>query len=186
MRGFRIFGQEFRRTAERVHDHRVVERGGDDLSLVGRRAHRREVGFIRHGCIVLAGHKCLCGCGGLQVHHGHVLDREAVLLEHPGQREIGRGAGRGRGDCLALQILDRRDIVSGGHAVGAIALVELEDLLGRNAVGIPGDPGLDRRRRALDVTGCNGEMAVLLRDLFQRHVEAVLLEDACLLGEQPV
>ena len=70
------------------------------------------------------------------------------------------------------------------HAVGAVALVELEDLRRRDAVGVPDDPGLDRRRRALDVARGDREVAVLLRDLLDRHVEAVLLEDARLLGER--
>ena len=85
---------------------------------------------------------------------------------------------------LPFRSLIDGDVVAHRHAVGAVALVELEDLLGRDAVGVPGDPGLDRRRRALDVARRDGEMAVLLRDLLDRHVEAVLLEDAGLLRER--
>ena len=88
------------------------------------------------------------------------------------------------GDGLALQVGDLRDVVAHDHAVGAVALVELEDLRGRDAVGVPDDPGLDRRRRALHVARGDRQVAVLLRDLLDRHVEAVLLEDAGLLGER--
>ena len=110
--------------------------------------------------------------------------RQAVLLQHPGQREVGRGARRDGRDGLALQVGDLRDVVAHDHAVGAVALVELEDLRRRDAVGVPHDPGLDRRRRALHVARGDRQVAVLLRDLLDRDVEAVLLEDAGLLGER--
>ena len=184
MRGLRVVGQELRRAAERVHDHRVVERGGDDLAACRRCAHRRQIGLVGHRGVVLAGDERLRRRGRLEVDDVHVLHRQAVLLQEPGQREVGRGAGRGRGDRLALEVGDLRDVVAHGHAVGAVALVELEDLLGRDAVGVPDDPGLDRGRRALDVARGDREVAVLLRDLLDVDVEAVLLEDAGFLGER--
>src|SRR6185295_9195410 len=58
------------------------------------------------------------------------------------------------------------------------------DLRRRDAGGVPADPGLDRRRGALHVARGDREMAVLLRDLLDRHVEAVLLEQARFLGER--
>ena len=70
-----------------------------------------------------------------------------------------------------------------GDAVGAIGLIQLEDLHDRHAVGVPGHVGLDGGRGALDGLGGQGQVAVLLRDLLDRHVEAVLLEDAGLLGQ---
>src|SRR4029077_13769546 len=45
-------------------------------------------------------------------------------------------------------------------------------------------PGLDGGRRALHVARGDGEVAVLLRDLLDRHVEALLLEQARFLGER--
>jgi hypothetical protein len=108
---------------------------------------------------------------------------EAVLLQEPGEREIGRGAGpRGR-HRLALHVLDRGDGVAHDHAVGAVRLVHLKELRGGDAIGIPHDPGLDRGRRTLDVAGGDREMAAPLRNLLERDVEAVLGEDAGLLGE---
>src|SRR5262245_7417833 len=40
LHGAVVLGDEFRRAAERVHDHRVVKRGGDDLAGLGLLAHR--------------------------------------------------------------------------------------------------------------------------------------------------
>src|SRR5439155_25470489 len=85
---------------------------------------------------------------------------------------------------LALQVLDRSDIVSCSHAVGAVALVELKDLLRSTTIGIPGNPGFDGGRRALDVARRDGQMAIFLRNLLDRHVKAVLLENAGLVGER--
>jgi hypothetical protein len=69
-------------------------------------------------------------------------------------------------------------------AIGTVTLVELEDLLGRNTIGIPGYPGFDRGRRALDVARRDRQMAILLRNLLDRHVETVLLEDAGLVRKR--
>jgi hypothetical protein len=91
--------------------------------------------------------------------------------------------GRGR-DGLALEIGDLRDVGAHRHPVRAVALVHLEDLLRRHAARIPHDPRLDGRGRALDIAGRDGEVAVLLRNHLERHVEAVLLEDPGILGER--
>ena len=147
-------------------------------------AHGREVGLVGHRRVVLAGDERLRGGGGLEIDDGDILHRQPVLLEEPGQREIGRGARRGRRDGLALEVGDLRDVAANGHAVGAVALVHLEDLLRRHAARVPDDPGLDGRRRALDVARCDREVTVLLRDHLERDVEAVLLEDPGLLGER--
>ena len=72
--GLGIFGEELRRAAERVHDHRIVECGRNDLALVGRGAHGREVWFVGHRDVVLAGHERLRGGGRLQIDHSHVFD----------------------------------------------------------------------------------------------------------------
>ena len=88
------------------------------------------------------------------------------------------------GDGLALEVGDLRDVRLDHHAVGAVALVELEDLRRRHAVGVPDDPGLDRGGRALDVARGDGEVAVLLRDLLDAHVQPVLLEQPGLLGQR--
>jgi hypothetical protein len=112
------------------------------------------------------------------------LVRQAVLLQHPGQGEVGRGAGRAGGHGLALQVADLGDAGLDHHAVGAIALVELEDLRGGHAVGVPHHPGFHRGGGALHVARGDGQVAVLLRDLLDRHVEPVLLEDAGFLGQR--
>ena len=128
--------------------------------------------------------KACAAAAGLQIGDRHVLHRKPVLLQEPGEREVGRGAGCGGQHRLALQVLDRGDVVAHHHAVGAVGLVELEDLLGRDAVGVPDDPGLDRGCSALDVAGGDRQVAVLLRDLPDADVEAVLLEDAGFLGQR--
>ena len=179
-----VLGDEFRRAAERVHHHRIIERGGDDLAGLRLVAHRREIGLVGHRDVVLSGDEGLRGRSRLHVDDGHVLHAQAVLLQEPGEREIGRGAGRGGRDLLALDVLDRRDAVAHHHAVGAVGLVELEHLRGRDAVRVPHDPGLDRGGGALHVARRDREMAARLRDLLDRHVEAVLGEDAGLLGER--
>ena len=51
---------------------------------------------------------------------------------------------------------------------GSIALVDLEELRGGDAVGVPHDPGLDCRCGALHVARGDREVAVLLRDLLDR------------------
>ncbi len=128
--------------------------------------------------------KAWAAAAGSSVDDGHVLHGEAVLLQEPGQREIGRGAGRGGRDLLALHVLDGGDVVAHHHAVGAVGLVHLEQLGGGDAVGVPDDPGLHRGGRALDVARGDREMPARLRDLLDGHVEAVLREDAGLLGQR--
>ena len=70
------------------------------------------------------------------------------------------------------------------HAVGAVALVELEDLEGGHAVGVPDHPGLHRGGGALDVAAGDRQVAVFLRHLLDRHVQAMLLEQPGLLGQR--
>ena len=147
-------------------------------------AHRREIRLVGHRDVVLPGDEGLRGRPRLHVDDGDVLHRQAVLLQEPGEREVGRGAGRGGRDLLALDVLDRRDGVAHHHAVGAVGLVELEDLRGGDAVRVPHDPGLDRGGGALHVARGDREVAARLRDLLDGHVEAVLGEDAGLLGER--
>src|SRR5262245_19316774 len=180
----RVLLDELGRAAEGVHDHRIVERRRDDLAGVGFVAHRRQVPLVGHRRIVLPGDEGLRRRPGFEVDDLHVLHREPVLLEHPGEREIRRRAGRRSGHGLALELPDPSDAVAHDHAVGAVRFVQLHDLLDRDPVRVPHDEGLHRRRRALDVAGCDGEVPVLLRNELDRHVDAVLLEDACLVGER--
>jgi hypothetical protein len=107
-----------------------------------------------------------------------------LTLRHPGEAEVGRRARRGGRDRLAFQIGDLRDAGLDDHAVGAIALVELEDLRRGHAVGVPRDPGFDRGRGALHVTGGDREVAVFLRDFLDRHIQPVLLEQARFIGKR--
>jgi hypothetical protein len=107
-----------------------------------------------------------------------ILQGHAVLLQHPGQREVGRRAGRAGGHGLALQVGDLADVRLDHHAIGAEALVELEDLRGGHAVGIPDDPGFNRGGGALDVARGDGQVAVFLRNLLDADVQPVLLEQA--------
>ena len=154
------------------------------LPLSGAARTLGEIGLVGHGRVALPGNERLRCCCRLQIGDGHVLHRKPVLLQEPGEREIGCGTGRGRQHRLALQLLDRLDVVAHRHAIGAVGLVELEDLLGRHAVGVPDDPGLDRGGGALDVTRGDRQVAVLLRDLPDGDVEPVLLEDAGFLGQR--
>jgi hypothetical protein len=172
-----------RRAAHRVHHHRVVERGREDLA--GRRvgAHGGEVGLVGHRGVVLAGHEGLRSGLRLERDQLDILHRHAVLVEHPGQAEVRRGARRADADGLALQVGEALDVVAHGQAVGTIGLVHLEDLHDRHAVGVPGHMGLDRRRRALDRARGQGQVAVLLRNHFDFDLQPVLLEDAGLVGQ---
>src|ERR1700682_2482412 len=81
--GLGVLRQEFRRAAEGVHHHRIVEGGGDDLARVGLRAHRREVGLVGHHRVVLPGEEGLRRRTRIDRDHRYVLRREAVLLQHP-------------------------------------------------------------------------------------------------------
>jgi hypothetical protein len=91
---------------------------------------------------------------------------------------------------LPFQVADLGDVGFDDHAVGAIALVELEDLRGGDAVGVPDDPGFHRRCRALHIARSDGQVPVLLRDLLDADIKAVLLENTGFLarvsGAKPV
>ena len=181
--GFGIGLEEVRRAADRVEHHRVIERGRQDVTLVGFVAHRRDERLISHRRVVLAGKEGLRRGVRLQIDDGHVLGRHAVLVQHPGEHEIGRRAGRRGRDGLALEVGDRLDVVAGDDAVGAIGFVELEYLLRRHAIGVPYEPGFDRGGGALQVAAGDGERPAGLRYLLQDHIEPVLLENSGLLGE---
>ncbi|MNL37399.1 hypothetical protein D3C87_1595420 [compost metagenome] len=63
-------------------------------------------------------------------------------------------------------------------------LVHLENLGGLHAVGIPRDPCFDRGGGALDVTGSKRQMPACLRNLLDIDLEAILFENASLLGKR--
>ena len=154
------------------------------LPACGRGAHGRQVGLVGHGGVVLAGDEGLRRRAGLHVHDRHVLHGQAVLLQEPGEREIGRGAGRRGRDRLALEVLDRgdrrcappcrrrrRSCRAGRSASSATPLAFHTTQVSTVVAAHWMSPDCDR------------EVAARLRDLLDRHVEAVLLEDAGLLGE---
>ena len=94
LRGFRVLAQELRRAAKGVHHHRVSSVVAMILPLSARcahpenRAHRSSRRRCRH---------CRPGCGSglrLEIDDLDVFHREAVFLQHPRQRKIGRGARR--------------------------------------------------------------------------------------------
>ena len=142
-----------------------------------------QVGLVRHRRVVLARDERLRGRPGLMLTTVTSFTDMPFFLRNHASVKYGAVPGARGADGLALEVGDLRDVVARGHAVGAVALVELEDLRGRHAVGVPHDPGLDGRRRALDIAGSDGEVPVLLRNFLDVDVEAVLLEDAGLLGE---
>src|SRR5260221_2791196 len=184
LRHWCVLGEVFRGAAERVHHHRVVEGGADDLAGLGFRGYRRDVGLVGHHRVVLPGKERLRRRAWIDRHHRYVLRRQSILAQHPRHHEVRRGAGRLRADLLALEIGDLGDVVARDHAVGAVALVHLENLFGRHAVGVPHEPGLGGCGGGPDVARRNPEVARLLRNLLDGGVDAVLLEDAGLLSER--
>ena len=143
-------------------------------------------GLVGHGGIN-ARRACDHGVRGslrLEVHHLDIFHGKAVFAQHPGEREIGCSARRAGGNGLALQFLDAVDAGLHHHAVSPVALVELEDLRGGHAIGVPDDPGFHCGRGTLDVARSDGEVTVFLRDFFQCDVQSVLLEEARLFCER--
>ena len=179
-----VFLDELGRATEGVHHHRVLERGGDDLARGRVVAHRRKVGLVSHGRIVLPGDK---GRGRSLRRQGHkidILERHAVFHQDPGEAEIRRGARCIDTDVLALEIADLVDAGARGKAVGAVGLVQLHHLhQGHTGCG-PADVSLYRRGGALHIAGGNRKMAVFLRDELDRHIDAVFLENACFFSQR--
>ena len=163
--------------AHGVHHHRVVDGGGQNLAGAGVGAHRGQVGLIGHGRIVLPGDKGLGRRLGLQRHGLDVLHGHAVLVQHPGQTEVGSRARRADGDGLAFQIGKVLDVVAHGNAICAIGLVHLEDLHDGHAIGVPGHMRLHGGGGTLHGTRGQRQMPVLLGNHLDFDIEAVLLED---------
>src|SRR5207244_616230 len=89
-----IFLDEFGRATKGVHDHRIVERGGDDLSYRRILAHFGKIRFVGHRGIVLTRNERLRGLLRGQRRSFYILYRQPVFLEDPCKPEIGRCSGR--------------------------------------------------------------------------------------------
>ena len=102
----RVFLDELRRAAEGVEHHRVLERVGDQLAGLGLVAHQAEIGLVGDGGVEVPvpATKALAAAAGSSVTELHVLQRQAVLLQHPRQREVRAGARRRSGDGLAFEV----------------------------------------------------------------------------------
>ena len=184
--GFWVVAQKLGGAAYGVHDHRVVQRGRHDLASLRLGAYRTQKWLVGHGGIQV-GNACNDGirCSlRLQANQLDVFDAHAIFLEHPGQGEVGRCAGCADSDCFAFQVAHLGDAGFNHDAVRSKAFVKLKNLRGRYAVGVPGDPCFNRGGGALHVTRGNRQMAVFLRNLFDRHIQPVFLENSCFFGQR--
>ena len=130
---------------------------------------------------------------GLQRHHGDGLGVDAVLARHDLDRIVHRGAGRGHGDALAGEILDRahagvpRRLVTAmtlswiARPLRALRRDHLQPALGREIVETGGEGG----HAEIGVARDDGERHLGGGgEVLEREVDARFLEPALLLGDE--
>jgi hypothetical protein len=151
--------------------------------LVRLRAHRRQVRLVRQGRVALAGNERLRRRLRAHRHADHVLHRHAVLLQDVRQHEVLHRTRAVDVDRLALELLDRIDVVAHREPVAAVRLVDQRNLHGVDPGGGPDDVLVDRGRRGVECSGGERRRALHRRDHADLDVDAVLLEEAGVLGE---
>ena len=186
LRSLWVVGQKLRRATKGIHHHRIVEGGRNDAACLGFGPNGGEIGLIGHPGVQIRGasdHGIRCRLG-LKTHDVHVFERQAVLLEHPGEREIRRSPWRAGSNRLALEVGDLLNARLYDHAVGPKAFIQLKNLGRCNAIRVPDHPCFHCGRRTLHIARSDRQVSIFLGDFFNGDVESLFLEEPRFFGQR--